>query len=548
MDQLVAVNRSNWKVVFRSNDNRIVLYNQHLNEFRTTDSTSTQPGQWSSISYFHILENYLMNRSNENEEPLSEFLLDGYFNKYFTIQKKIGLGGAGSVYHVKHHLAGYTLAEYAVKIVPIGVFSRLKSALSEVQFLQKLSLTHHPFILGYYHCWIENFQPAMLGPKVPCLFILMEYSKYGNLDVFLHKNKKINYKSKWQIFIQILLAIHLLHKEKIIHRDLKMSNILVFDDVNINNKPLNFKFVLSDFGTSISEENQKAALSTDRTGATGTIETMAPELLEQNLDGNFIHKHTFSSDIWSLGVIAFNIFIGKNPFISENGEEILRNFTNVDNLLKEIGIYNSNIPNEIMSLIKKMMVKRSYLRISIEELIKDPTVIHYIHEFNYDLLIFNSNSSKKFDDHPPDSNSLKSALLPFRPSSAFIRDNNTNAENRNNSNFTEEEFHRSIPLSIKYSPVKKKSGKKEKRNRFKTKQKFYIILIIALACMQFPFWGYYILHLLLISFILFLSSKEIYIIYTLPIFACAETLIFQNNSYLLSLLILTLTIFITDAE
>lgn len=66
MDQLVAVNRSNWKVVFRSNDNRIVLYNQHLNEFRTTDSTSTQPGQWSSISYFHILENYLMNNRQAN--------------------------------------------------------------------------------------------------------------------------------------------------------------------------------------------------------------------------------------------------------------------------------------------------------------------------------------------------------------------------------------------------------------------------------------------------------------------------------------------------
>lgn len=552
MNQLVAVNRNNWKVVFRSNDNRVVLYNPQSHEFRTTNSTSSSTShssQWSSLTYFEILEDHLTLQYNQNEPnpSLSEFLLDGYFKKYFTIQKKIGSGGAGSVYHVKHKLAGYTLADYAAKIVPVGNYSRLKTALLEVKFLQKLSLSHHPFILGYYHCWIENYQPAFLGPQVPCLFILMEYSKYGNLETFLQKNQNLNYKAKWQIFIQILLALNLLHKKKIIHRDLKMSNILVFDDDNISKNPLKFKFVLSDFGTAISEEKQNLKPTFERTGATGTIETMAPELLEQNKDGKFLHAHSFSSDVWALGVIIFNIFIGKNPFASENGEELLRSFTNVDNLLNRLGIYNSDLPNEVMNLIRKMMDKRSYNRITIKEILKNQEVDRFINEFNYNSLIFNfPSSSPTFSEHRNNSSpNISSSLLPVNSHS--FAPNTNQILNRNVieiPTITNDEFHRSTPLPIKYSPPRLRHKRNHKK--IKTKNKFYIILFIALASIRCSSWIYYFLHLILVSILLFFSRRNMKLLYILPILTGIETLIFSSNSFVLPILVLILIIFMIE--
>lgn len=548
MDQLVAVDRSNWKVVFRSNDNRIILYNPNSHELRTSRSSTPHSEQWSSLSYFEILEYYLMLHMNRKQlpPPLSEFLLDGYFSKYFTIQKKIGSGGAGSVYHVKHQLAGYRLAEYAVKIVPIGVFSRLKSALSEVRFLQKLSLSHHPFILGYNHCWIENYQPAFFGPKIPCLFILMEYSKYGNLENFLTKNKNLSFKAKWQIFIQILLALNLLHNDKIIHRDLKMSNILVFDSGN-NKNPLHYKFVLSDFGTAISEEGQIITPASERTGATGTIETMAPELLEQNEEGKFIHVHSFSSDIWSLGVIFFTIFIGKNPFISENGEELLRNFTNVDNLLNKLGIYHTDIPNDILSLLRKMMVRRSYLRINIKDILKNPTVKHYINEFNYNSLNLSASPSfSNLSQNESNSNlNSNSSLIPINSHSIY-RENNPSVQIIETTKFTDDEFHRSIPLAITYTPNFKKD--KNICKNIKTEFKFYIILFITLACVQFPNCIFYLLHLALSFSILFISKSAIYVLYSLPLLIGIEALIFPSNSFMMPLLVLILIIFIIGQE
>lgn len=542
MDQLVAVDRSNWKLVFRSNDNRIVLYNPNSHEFRTSNSPlSPHSTQWSSRTYFEILEDHMINANQQNEpQPsLSDFLLDGYFHKYFKIQKKIGSGGAGSVYHVKHQLAGYTLAEYAVKIVPIGVFSRLRIALSEVKFLQKLSLSHHPFILGYYHCWIENYQPALLGPQVPCLFILMEYSKYGNLETFLKKNKNLSYKAKWQIFIQILLALNLLHKEKIIHRDLKMSNILIFDDDNKN--PLKFKFVLSDFGTAISESKQTSRPSIERTGATGTIETMAPELLEQNEEGKFIHNHSYSSDIWSLGVILFNIFIGKNPFTSQNGEELLRNFTNVDNLLVKLGIYSSDLPNDVMDLIRKMMDRRSYLRITINDILKNQIVSHFITEFNYNSLILNLSSYSS-----PTSSQNQYSLLPFSSNTVLVESDHFSYRNViEKPTVTNDEFSRSIPLAIKYSPQNSRSRKNSKSMKnIKTKNKFFIILFITLACIQLSNMIFYFLHLILISLLLMLSLRYIQVLYTLPILVGIETIFSSSNSCLLPVLVLILIIFI----
>jgi len=376
---------SRWVVIFETPQKSLVLYHPTLRQVRTVfreDVKNAISLPWSCESYFNILRE-VFRSSASLPPPLTDFLLNGYFDKFFPIRQKIGSGTYGSVYRVEHHLAGIRLAVYAVKIVPVGEFNWLRRALNEVRLLEELTRTPHPFVLSYKHCWIEEWQTATFGPKIPCLFILMEYAPLGSLESYLaesNKNKdikKLTNDEIWQIFLSIVIALRHLHINGIIHRDLKLSNVLVFEDNHYH--PLHLRFALCDFGTA----KMINVDDTDkRSGATGTIETMAPELLEQGYNGEFMNFHTLSSDIWSLGVILFTLVTRCNPFNRSNGEEMLRHYRNIDTLIESLGL-EVNLNQHEFTIIRKMMELKPSRRISLESLLKDSFIYKKIIQFGF---------------------------------------------------------------------------------------------------------------------------------------------------------------------
>jgi serine/threonine protein kinase len=244
--------------------------------------------------------------------------------------------------------------------------------IGEVRLLERLGRTSHPLILSYKHCWIEEYQTAFAGPKIPCLFILMEYSELGNLDNYLrqHQNQLIE-KSKWQIFLNVAVGLKYLHDRRILHRDLKLSNVLLF--LEPRNRPLQIRFVLSDFGTSIEEDVHEFR---ERTGATGTLETMAPELLVE-IDGQFLFRHSFASDVWSLGIILFKIFFGVDAFTDDDRAS----FQSVDALLDGLGLRENNVPSLVVSLLRRMLVRNPVERITVSELLEHSAIARMLNEF-----------------------------------------------------------------------------------------------------------------------------------------------------------------------
>ncbi|OHS92793.1 AGC family protein kinase [Tritrichomonas foetus] len=517
----------NWIVLFRNTQNQLVLYNNYTQSFRTTTIARNinNDNIYLSFSYFHWLAKYYSSHfSNQLPPPLSEYLLNGYFDNFFYKREKIVSGGTSSVYHVWHRLANIDIAEYAVKVIPFGDFSRLRKVLNEVKLFQHLSLSRHPFIIGYYHCWIENFQPAFLGPKIPCLFILMEFSKIGNLETFFKKYQfKLDDKFKWKIFLQVLSALQYLHHQEIIHRDLKMSNILVLEDeTNVND--MKYKFVLSDFGTTITANmQQNLKESYERTGATGTIETMAPELFEKT-DGKYKYSHSFASDIWSIGIIFFNLFVGCNPF-EKNGKKLLKNFSTLDNLLSHFSINKSNIPSDIYSLLGKMITVISQRCHSIDEIVNDEIVLKRIHEFNYEnYFIFgnNTHSSKHFNNFSHIKNCSK--IIP-----------------------TSEELSQSIPLTIIYAQNNNLFCSYRISNLWKRKWKLYVILLCSVLCNNCRSLQEYFIHLVVSLIIVILSFIKIEFLFVLPIFCGYETLIGSSNSLFYILLIFVIIIFLVKS-
>jgi len=151
--------------------------------------------------------------------------------------------------------------------------------------------------------------------------------------------------------LQIIDAVSYLHKENIIHRDLKLGNLLL-------DKKLNIK--LADFGlaTQLVTENEK------RTTICGTPNYIAPEVLHGSRRGG----HSFEVDVWSLGCIMFTLLCGKPPFETSNLEKTYLKIRKTDYKFPSSIL----LSQQAKDLIKKILVKQATQRPSIDELRSDP--------------------------------------------------------------------------------------------------------------------------------------------------------------------------------
>jgi serine/threonine protein kinase len=416
--------RNRWDVLVEGHNNALLLYNPQLGEFRTTEPDAQTPipypPLWVSQRYFRLLGN-LFAHMGQLPPSLTAYLANGYFARFFVTRGLLGRGGTSCVYQVEHRLAGLSLGQYALKIVPVGEFEWLRRAISEVRLLERLSQHPHPLILGYRHCWIEEYQIAFMGPRVPCLFILMEFADLGNLEAFIRGRDLNHGRAKWQIFMNIAVALDFLHREEILHRDLKLSNVLVFKDER--KSPLPFRFVISDLGTSVDVVNDEHL---QRNGATGTIETMAPELLVEASDGHLLYRHSYASDVWSLGVIWFTLLFGVSPFAGTDGERRLRTFTDVRTLLTDLSLDIASVSNLEMTYLNRMMQRTPSRRGSMREFMESPPIAAMIREFGLDRFEDRRNESERRQPSPGDIGRSVPLPLSFhaeepRPLRKFLR-------------------------------------------------------------------------------------------------------------------------------
>ncbi|RHZ58769.1 hypothetical protein Glove_368g6 [Diversispora epigaea] len=163
----------------------------------------------------------------------------------------------------------------------------------DTKFLNELKLTYQlksKFLIKCYG--------ATQDPKTKKYAFILDYAPNGDLHHFLRKNfKKVMWKKKIDLFRDIIIGIKLLHDKKIVHCDLHSGNILIITN--------DFKAVISDLGfsqrvTSNSENSKKAQMY-------GVISYMAPELFKGQ-------PYSFASDIYSLGMIMWQLTSGHRPF------------------------------------------------------------------------------------------------------------------------------------------------------------------------------------------------------------------------------------------
>lgn len=247
--------------------------------------------------------------------------LKGKIGKY-KILKKLGSGGFGTVY-----LAEDTFLKTlrALK-TPHGIASQSEKMLQESILQSKL--LDHPNIVKLLTVDIID----------RTLIMVMEYINGTDLEKLIDEQDHLKINIALKYFKQILSALNFAHKYKVIHRDIRPSNILINENDDIK---------ITDFGTSkLLNEKQYA------TTKIGSPPYMAPEQFEG--------RAVFASDIYSTGCLFYEMITGFPPIIMANPMEIYKRAKSgkIIPLSKKIPTISSDLNWIIMRTLSPDLSKR----------------------------------------------------------------------------------------------------------------------------------------------------------------------------------------------
>ena len=259
----------------------------------------------------------------------------------YEILGELGRGGMGVVYRAKDPLIGRTVAVKTIRLSAEG------TGLSHAQLVERFQtearaagLLTHPNIVVIYD----------VGEADGVYYITMELVNGKSLQSMLDAGEKFSLPRLLGIMEQVCSALQYAHDHRVVHRDIKPANIMLGADDFVK---------ITDFGTAQIMQYGAA----QQTSTMGTPGYMSPEQIKgKAVDGR--------TDIFSLGVMLYEMTTGQKPFRGQDIATILYHILNEEPVPPQQ--LNPNIPLGVGSTILKAMAKSPHLRYeNCRELLED---------------------------------------------------------------------------------------------------------------------------------------------------------------------------------
>ncbi len=389
---------------------------------------------------------------------------DTILGNRYEIIRKIGDGGMAFVYEAKDRLLNRTVALKVLRPEFVDDDEFLTKFKREAEAVASLS---HPNIVNVYD----------VGEDGKVHYIVMEFVDGKNLKEIIQDEGTLDEYTALDITKQIAMALSAAHKKGIIHRDIKPHNILISNEGRV--------VKVADFGIAKAVSN---STMTNIGSIIGSVHYFSPEQAK----GKFV---TNNADLYSLGIVLYEMLIGKVPFRGDSPISIALQHINDD--IDFTSEEKVRIPQSVRTTIKKLTEKSSADRYqSAEELIED---IEYI-EKNIDLDFikeYDDFATKKIDEK--EINKVVNPILAkpapekvVKPVEVADLDEDDDYyddfyEDDDDEDEDEEEIMRAKKnQKLKNTPSKRAKKKKKKQESPKSRKRLKVIaaILIVILCAQ----------------------------------------------------------------
>ncbi|XP_020917922.1 serine/threonine-protein kinase 33 isoform X2 [Sus scrofa] len=261
----------------------------------------------------------------------------------YTFGRILGQGSFGMVIEA---INKETETRWAIKKV-----NKEKAGSSAVKLLER----EVSILKSVKHEHIIQLEQVFETPKK--MYLVMELCEDGELkDVLARKGHFSENETRW-IIQSLAAATAYLHSKDIVHRDLKLENVMVKSSFVDANNEMNVNIKVTDFGLAVRKQGRSEAMLQT---TCGTPIYMAPEVISA-------HDYSQQCDIWSIGVIMYLLLCGEPPFVASS-EEKLFELIRKGELRFEAAVWDS-VSDAAKSVLKQLMKVDPAHRITAKELL-----------------------------------------------------------------------------------------------------------------------------------------------------------------------------------
>lgn len=258
-------------------------------------------------------------------------MLEGrLLNERYLIKHIIGGGGMANVYKAHDLILNRDVAIKVLKLEYANDPEFIERFDREAQAATSLS---HPNVVNIYD----------VGEEDNILFIVMELVVGMTLKEYIQKHGALQVEEAVKIMIELTGAINHAHENNLIHRDIKPQNILLDENGTVK---------VTDFGIAIA---LSATSLTQTNSILGSVHYLSPEQARGGIA-------TKKSDIYSLGIVFYELLTGKLPFTGETAIAIALKHLQIET--PSVKLFNNEIPQSVENIVKKATDKDPLSRFS----------------------------------------------------------------------------------------------------------------------------------------------------------------------------------------